>query len=261
MWRIAQASVTGTSHLKLRNPCQDTSESVVMSLDDGSILLVAVVSDGAGSASEGATGAQLACSSLIATVRELADSSQLNSQFAEDVVTRWIAAFHNVIQERAESANLSARDFACTSLVALVSDGAAIFLQVGDGAIVVRDRHAEGYDWVFWPQTGEYANTTNFATDPNVRDHLEWALVTHHVDEVALFTDGLQMLILHFATRTAYSPFFEKMFRPLRSVDAYDSNQASRALAVYLDSPAVNARTDDDKTLLLASRIEDDSSR
>jgi hypothetical protein len=72
------------------------------------------------------------------------------------------------------------------------------------------------------------------------------------VDELALFTDGLQMLALHFASRSAHRPFFEPLFTTLR--EAANPEALGGPLREFLDSPAVNERTEDDKTLVLAIR-------
>jgi hypothetical protein len=74
------------------------------------------------------------------------------------------------------------------------------------------------------------------------------------VDEVALLTDGLQSLALRFASREAHGPFFEPMFERLRGPEQPSESE----LAAFLGSGPVNARTDDDKTLVLATRLRDE---
>jgi hypothetical protein len=77
------------------------------------------------------------------------------------------------------------------------------------------------------------------------------------VDEVAIFTDGLQMLALNMESRTVHQPFFSDLFRYLRMAnDADKVSILNGKLATYLDSPGINGRTDDDKTLFLATRLE-----
>ncbi len=75
------------------------------------------------------------------------------------------------------------------------------------------------------------------------------------VEELALFTDGLERLALDFATNTAFPGFFEPMFKPLKITNAGRQRELSRELRTFLDSPRVIERTDDDKTLILARRI------
>ena len=69
-----------------------------------------------------------------------------------------------------------------------------------------------------------------------------------------MFSDGLQRLALVYQSQTVHEPFFEPMFAELRNADLQTCNSLSDQLARFLDSPKINERTDDDKTLVLASR-------
>ena len=73
----------------------------------------------------------------------------------------------------------------------------------------------------------------------------------HH--SLALLSDGLQMLALNYGTKAAHQPFFAPMFASLRKAD--DAQELLVPLKQFLDSKAVNDRTDDDKTLVLATRV------
>jgi hypothetical protein len=142
------------------------------------------------------------------------------------------------------------RELACTLLLAVVGERAAAFSQIGDGAIVISVN--QEYETVFWPQSGEYINTTNFVTDDRWEDHLEFSVRHEAIDEVALFTDGLQALVLSYAEKRAHCPFFAPLFRTLR--DAPSPDELAAPLRRFLDSPRVNDRTDDDKSLIVAAR-------
>src|SRR6516225_2777134 len=54
-----------------------------------------------------------------------------------------------------------------------VSDGAGSAIRGGDGVIVVKDQTSQ-WSWVFWPDRGEFANTTFFVTDAAADDHLRF---------------------------------------------------------------------------------------
>ena len=97
---------------------------------------------------------------------------------------------------------------------------------------------------------------TWFATDDAVGDRLEYDLVVGSVDEVAMFTDGLQRLALNYAARTAHAPFFRPMFAAVRGAPEGVADDLSGALANFLRSRPVSQRTDDDKTLILATRAD-----
>ena len=131
----------------------------------------------------------------------------------------------------------------------------AVFFQIGDGAIVVSRRQGLGeYDWVFWPQHGEFANTTNFVTQRDAAHALEIEIRHGPIEEVALFTDGIQRLVLDLGAKTAHAPFFRPLFRWLAATKPPETGETSPALVQYLASKQVCDRTDDDKTLILATR-------
>src|SRR5262249_38182236 len=138
----------------------------------------------------------------------------------------------------------------CTLLTAVVSKDAAVFSQIGDGAIVLAE--ADGYQPVFWPQMGEYASTTFFLTAPDFAERMAFRIIESTVDELSLFTDGLQSLALHYASRNAHAPFFAPLFEGLRKASEIESLEGP--LHRFLTSQSVIDRTDDDKTLVLASR-------
>ncbi|MEX0611687.1 MAG: hypothetical protein WD229_06175, partial [Pirellulales bacterium] len=63
---------------------------------------------------------------------------------------------------------------------------------------------------------------------------------------------GLERLALRFDSHTAHEPFFAPLFRVLQS--ANDLDGLNEGLRQFLASDSVQARSDDDKTLILASR-------
>lgn len=253
-WRYIFASVAGASHEKNDLPCQDVSACRVLADADGAPVLVAVVADGAGSAPHSDVGASLACSLITSKATHFLQQSNLRG-LTRDIIAEWLRAFRLQVRARAAARSLTARDFACTALAAIVGEERAAFLQIGDGAIVVSRRdEPDEYAWVFWPQQGEYANTTYFATDGAASERLAFEVVDGRVDEAVLFTDGLQLLALHYESRTAFAPFFRPFFAALRPAAAGHSARLSEALAGFLRSPRVTARTDDDKTLVVATR-------
>ncbi|HEX7968681.1 MAG TPA: protein phosphatase 2C domain-containing protein, partial [Stellaceae bacterium] len=136
-----------------------------------------------------------------------------------------------------------------------IAEDRAVFFQIGDGAIVVSPRHdRDGYGWVFWPQHGEFANTTNFVTQRDAANALEIEIRPGPIDEVALFTDGIERLVLDLRGKTAHAPFFRPLFRWLAGTKPSEKSETSPALAQYLGSKQVCDRTDDDKTLVMATR-------
>jgi len=146
----------------------------------------------------------------------------------------------------AERLGVSGRELACTALLAVIGPSVAAFAQIGDGAMVVGDRV------IFWPEPAEYANATDFLTDDDWAAKLHFAMTDAPVTEVAVLTDGLQRLALDFQGKAPHAAFFRPLFDALRS--ATDVEALVEPFRDFLDSPRVNARTDDDKTLVIAVR-------
>ena len=250
MWRHLAASVQGASHVRSGLPCQDFS--VVADLPGNGGLLLACA-DGAGSARHADVGAETACRALIAEVNRFAGAGGRIDTLTRDTAATWLDAVRAAIQTQADTVNLPTREFACTLVAALVGDASAAFLQVGDGAIVTASATAAP-EVVFWPEQGEYANTTYFVTGADAHQRLRLDVRTTPVHDVALFTDGLQHIALRYETRLPHQPFFDPMFARLRADEQWPG--LGGALASFLGSEAISTRTDDDCTLVLACRCE-----
>jgi hypothetical protein len=187
-------------------------------------------------------------------LREKSNLSAITEELIKSWLDDWI---RRDLYQQASAEDLQVREFACTLVAALLGTTTSIFLQIGDGAIVV----AEGAEYrpIFWPQNGEYANSTYFITDDLALDNLLFLKQESlPVDEIALFTDGLQCLALKFDTKSAHNPFFRPLFTRLRHEPPGECEVLAPLLLDFLRSRAVNERTDDDKTLLLATRLPAD---
>src|SRR5699024_6937470 len=112
------------------------------------------------------------------------------------------------------------RDYACTLLAAVVDNRDAAFCQVGDGAIVMASaEEPDEFNWIFWPQHGEYANQTNFASQANAALFLNHEILFERqgtVEEIFVFTDGIERLVLDLAKQIVHQPFYRAFARPLR---------------------------------------------
>lgn len=262
-WRYANASVIGTSHIRGGKPCQDSSACEVLNDLNGEQVLVAIASDGAGSAQHSAIGSALACSLFIDEMRAFLETGNEVKTLTKEFYEEWILRFQDEIQVRAAALEQATREFACTFISTVISNDTAVFAQIGDGAIVVAspDDH-DIYTWEFWPQQGEYENTTYFATESRAKDKLQFSIHKGKItDEVSLFTDGLQRLALHYQSQSAHTPFFLPFFNALRTQTEMRTEKFVTSLASFLSSNQINDRTDDDKTLILATRRNPPSNR
>jgi hypothetical protein len=248
-WKLLFDSVAGTSHQRRGEPCQDYSHGLVVAVGESSSLILACA-DGAGSAAHAEIGARLACLALVCRAAEALRNGLTVPEIGERHMRDWYDFARRRLSLEACIHDRDPRDYACTLLTAVVGDAGAVFAQVGDGAIVYRTDG--GYETATWPQSGEYVNTTFFLTGHDLDERLIVRSIAERVDEVALFTDGLQPLALHYASRTVHAPFFEPLFGSLHKYE--HPEVLEEPLRTFLKSGSVIERIDDDKTLLLATR-------
>lgn len=209
-------------------------------------LLIAVA-DGAGSASHSEIGAAIICHELAMRIPD----APLTYLFDRDYMISLLTDIRQTVSQKAEALNIPVRELAATVLLAIVAPHAASFAQLGDGAIVV-DESTETYRTIFWPDEGEYVNSTHFLTDRSFAQSVRFETISQPLHRIAVFTDGIQRLALDFTTGTPHPGFFRPLFSELQGPVSYQTlNQAFHA---FLASEALNARTDDDKTLVVAIR-------
>jgi protein phosphatase 2C-like protein len=240
----------GTSHRQSGVGCQDSSFVSPYPLENDEVLILAC-SDGAGSAIHSQIGSKLACITAVQQVAAFFDTGRRVEHIDKAILGTWMASIHATLEAEAAARSIPSRELACTFLLSVVGRSASAFAQIGDGAIVILEN--EYYRPIFWPQNGEYQNTTFFLTEAQFADKLQLEITTQPIHEVAMFSDGLQMLALNYANREAHQPFFSQLFQALRT--ASPSNDLIVPMREFLDSKPINDRTDDDKTLILATRV------
>jgi hypothetical protein len=202
-WKYAASSVIGTSHQnEMDGVCQDSH--TCRCIDANSTTLVAVVSDGAGSASRSQSGSRCTSAYVDGRISQVAPEVLFTREFALDV----LQGLRGRLKDLANLAGLTLREFACTLLVAIVNRSRAAFWQIGDGAMCFRIRGNENYQYAFWPEKGDYANVTFFVTDANAEEHLEFDVTDGEIVELAAFSDGLERLALDFVAGEVHSGFF-----------------------------------------------------
>jgi Protein phosphatase 2C len=251
MWRAIGGTATGTAHTAAGTN-EDAIRYEIIADKNGDEVLVCCVSDGAGSARHAARASFVATS---AAMKELSDMVDYADEVKEDHIYAAVEDIYDALILDAVEKGEEIAEFSCTLCGCFITANRAVFFQVGDGAIV-RNDDSNFYSTVFWPQNGEYQNTTSFVIDDRNLGNLNILILEERVNEVALFTDGLQMLALNMEGRSVHQPFFTDLFKFLRLADnAEKVDVLNNKLAGYLDSKPINDRTSDDKTLFLATRL------
>lgn len=246
-WTWVAASRRGTAHAQAGERRQDACR--VLTAEPG--FLIAVACDGAGSAVFGGYGAALAARVL--TNRAAFWVSSAGVVPTPAMIELWIAEVRLMLHVTADRLGCVAGDFAATLVLAITDGTSTITAHIGDGAIVGRQPGSPDLVELSWPENGEFASTTYFITDLNPRLRIG-VLNGYALDRIALLTDGIERLALDFVGRVAHRPFFDSLFKAVVPGNSVGANRPlSRQLAAFLDSDTVSARTDDDKTLILAA--------
>lgn len=253
-WKPIGQSVVGQSHSGDNKQCEDHIAYSLVPFAEETVL-VCCVSDGAGSAQYAAEASRLVTQEAM---QRLLHWIQEGTTLTEALLLQLCEQLYDMLQQQALEKEVPLQEFSCTLLGCIVFKQQALFFQVGDGAIV-RDDGNGGYTLVWWPHNGEYQNATAFITDDRASSQFKIQVLEERVQEVSIFTDGLQLLTLNTESLSVHQPFFTDMFKWLRMAD--DERKLAilqQKLGDYLGGPLINSRTDDDKTLFLASRITHD---
>ena len=251
-WKVIGKTVRGTSHLQSNKPCEDALAYAVATSPLNEEVFICCVADGAGSAKYAAEASSLVTSK---TVDFLSKQIFNSNELIEADIMSIAEQLYDELNEMAAQRNEPLNEFSCTFLGCVLFSTKSLFFQVGDGAII-RDDGNNNFVAVWVPQNGEYSNTTSFLIDDDNFSQLKITVVENNVQEVALFTDGLQLLALNNESLSVHQPFFTGMFKWLRmATKEEDITILNRKLGEYLDSDTINSRTDDDKCLLLATRL------
>ncbi|MEK7398708.1 MAG: PP2C family serine/threonine-protein phosphatase [Candidatus Poribacteria bacterium] len=249
LWKIASASVSGTRHEKMGQPCQDFHAWEVI---NGSIL-IAAVADGAGSALFGEIGSALAVQSAVKTLHESIAKSGVTPDNSHQLLIDSVESARTAIENKAQSESMTARDFATTLILLIATDGFVSAIQIGDGAVIIKDDN-DGITALTKPSYGEFINETVFIVSPEAMDNMQIEIKRCRVSHIAVITDGLQMLALQLPDYTPFEAFFSPLFKFIAEVK--DEKKANEQLISFLRSPRVAERVDDDLTLFLATIVE-----
>jgi hypothetical protein len=231
-WAYAYAYRAGDGHERCDDVC------ICETLGD---YIIAAVSDGAGSAKHAHTGAAIACQTFLDLAIPL---------FSGSIEPSCLLAS---IQEKIPQNQLESHS--CTFVGAVAGPKGALILQIGDGACVVSHKQEpDRFKVPLWPEETEFLNHTFFVTMTDAEDHLRLHRVESPIEEIALFTDGLQHLVLDLKTQSPHQPFFQSVFDRLATTPEHDV-KASWWLERTLGSDPVTKRTDDDTSIVIARRV------
>jgi hypothetical protein len=256
-WKVVACSIRGSSHQEDGLPCQDR-----FSFRISGERLVAVLSDGAGSAAASDIGASNTVEymveqlSLIALdpVQDPLETWKLQIEAAiEGLRDRlgWIA--------KTDGWNSDLSDFHATLVAVVATPNGGLFAHIGDGTgqatgapAIDQANNVLSPVAASLPENGEEANATFFVTLPFWKETLRLTAFGPS-RRVVLMTDGPMPFA---ATKGGVS--LEPAF--MAPVDAYlmanSAEDGAEALAETLSSPKASRVSADDKTLLWAAVMQ-----
>lgn len=248
-WSYYAASVTGTSHLKNGVPKQDYIQTEIFDK-----YFISIIADGAGTAKYSDISASLLCHFIMKKAKKYLGTNELITM-DKNIIEQWIKKFQNILHRIKRAYHTyDIRHFASTMILSIISDSMGMFCQIGDGCIVIN--HDSLLKCVFWPQNGEYINTTNFVTDKNVSQKIMFKFINGNIQQLSVFTDGLENVALNFSEHKPYLPFFSPFFNIVPEASSGENKDLSNALSEFLNSELINKKTDDDKTIIFAIKGE-----
>ncbi len=238
--RVIAASVKGMYHKTKQQSCQDCFAHACR---NGRV--VAVVSDGAGSAKYGKIGAKVVCETLcdILPSCTFADIEKHVVKALE--VARQKLIYHRFNKTKSER---SLVDFSATVVGCVCLGGKGLFFHIGDGAAVAISEQ-KLRTVVSQPENGLFSCETYFYTMDDWKDSLRF---THFNDaqSIMLMTDG----VTGFAFKKNFESLEGGFIEPINNflLSETSKGKAMKALNNTLASPQASKINPDDKTLLWA---------
>ncbi|MBF2055955.1 MAG: protein phosphatase 2C domain-containing protein [Cyanobacterium sp. T60_A2020_053] len=250
-WKAIAHCAIGSAHHHTQQPCQDYSNFALLTSD----VIVGAVADGAGSALHSAEGAGVAVETALSYFRKLCQQKGLNGNSHPPKLPQAKDHFINLLNEilinidkKAEDLNCSDQDLACTLMVFVATPQWLLAMQIGDGFMVYKTSDGD-LNLIFDADKGEYINETTFVTSSNAVAEMQVKILETKPYFLCASTDGLEKVAIQYKNKQPFLPFFNPLEEYLRETTETDQDNY---IQDFLNSERLNARTTDDKTLLLA---------
>jgi hypothetical protein len=270
-WTVAYASVIGNSHIQLGLPCQDNSAYEAINENWG----VAVVCDGAGSASHAHLGSELTAKFAIKYFAEMVKMQGWHEADELPSDELWkgsaIVALRKIradLGHLAEAENLKVNALASTVIVVAHSPKGLLVAHIGDG----RAGFCNGEKWFncMNPFQGAEANETVFITsdiwgEDEIPHYVRAHVVRDNVTAFTLLSDGCEKSSFEvnifnsrenkfFDLNKPFPKFFEPNVKGLKMLhkEGKTQEEINQLWSGFLTNGTAQFKTEtDDKTMIL----------
>jgi len=262
-WKTIVKCAVGVSHQQQNLPYQDYGNYFIFK----ERCLLGAVADGAGSAKYSDIGSKIAVNTAISFLKayfdELIEKKRLFPQIprqntpninqAQNLYTDLLKEVLKAINEEAQRLNCSYQDLACTLIIFFALPNSITAMQIGDGFLAVRPVDGD-LQLLFTPDKGEYINETTFITSSNAFEEMQVKVLEKPCSFICASTDGLEKVAINFKDWQPFPPFFNPLEEYMK--ETVETHEDDQYIIDFLNSERLNARTNDDKTLLLALLTE-----
>jgi len=218
MWKIGSLSILGKGHEE--NSLENQDRFKVLERED---CVIIIMSDGAGSAEYGASGAQAiidTCNESFSQLdgelfKNFSNSSERFINVTKGAVTttrfeisqgnyakkeKKFSKFFNFFNNKKQIEEaIDLDDFAATLLVAILSPTEVWTAHIGDGymaGLKIEEDNSFSQKFASLPENGEYSNQTYFFTDENWEEHFRTNHSNEAIDFFACMTDGADPFLI-----------------------------------------------------------------
>ncbi|HYF51729.1 MAG TPA: PP2C family serine/threonine-protein phosphatase [Planctomycetota bacterium] len=249
-WYVAAAGATGLSHRKQNLPCQDCAAVDVTSTG----LVVAALSDGAGSAPKAELGARTTVETTLAFLKH----REWPQSPTQDTTDRAFIELHETLllslQQIAQKENCELDALACTLIAFVAAENWLAALQVGDGLFLGRPAGGD-LRLLFKPNRGEYVNETVFVTSKSEQPQRQTLFLPSAFEFLCASSDGIERVAIKYADWSPFEPFFAPLEEYMLSRPTPEQGQ--KDVREYLEREKFDAKIDDDRAMVLCRFLPD----
>ncbi|MDE6020022.1 MAG: protein phosphatase 2C domain-containing protein [Ruminococcus sp.] len=242
MWKIAGASIIGSSHIKNLSPCQD----FIHSLTRNEVSCISLA-DGAGSYKYSDIGAEISCKAI--TEYFTSEFDRFLSMSALEIKQFIIHGIRTRLGRKARVLDTTKVELSSTLLFVAIKGHNFIIGHIGDGVIC---GDIDGNLVLLSnPENGEFANTTYFVTSRNYKEHFRiYRGNVTAFKSFFLMSDGAAEALFH-KKEHIFSPAL-KIFASW--LDKHHSEDVDKAIKNNMEK-LFPKHTSDDCSIIIAHKI------